>query len=320
MLKASFDAGTRTATGEYVYQYDRGQVLEVHGLPALDDKGAIVTIQFAYATDKQTVGTEAIRDKGVLYAKIPDEILLESQEARAYIYIARGAEEARTQYEIIFTPIARPAPSDRVPIEVSNEWDVLKAEIATHIDDVNAAANRANAAAASVSEELRELGADKSAWETRLQGVESKAADAVSKAADAASKAASAESAAANAVSTANAASQAAAGARDRADSAHSLASSANAKATGAHYWAVNAGVTVDGGGWSYNGTYDRYERNFTVSGMTAAMMPVISTASAGAKCPIIGAVSYGGGVTLYAAEVPTVSATVNIKGINVRG
>ena len=282
-------------------------------------RDSIVTAQFAFATDTQAINSETSVRKGVLYTKIPDEILQENQEARAYIYVTQGEHAARTLYEVVFTPITRPAPSDRVPIEVTNEWDTLRAEIARHIDDTDAAANRANAAAAGVAAEIDALNADKAEWEERLQNAEGEAEQAQTTAQDAMKQAEAAGEAASGAATAAAAGQTAAAAAHDRADSAYSLASSANQKATSAHFWAVNGSIAVNGSGWNYNGTYDRYERNFAVGGMTAAMEPVITTTAAGAACPIVGAVSYNGGVTLYAADVPTVSTTITIKGIGVR-
>lgn len=183
-MKASFDAGRRTATGAYVYQYDRGQTLEVYGLEGITEAGTVTTVQFAFATDAQAISVTPTIHRGVLEASIPDEILQEQQEARAYIYVARGENVARTMYEVIFTPIARPAPANRVPIEVNNEWDALRADIAQHIDATDAAAGRANAAAASLAAEhimtetaRREISVPVTGWVANAQGWQEKTVD-----------------------------------------------------------------------------------------------------------------------------------------------
>ena len=166
-MKASFDPGKRVATAEYAYRYDRGQVLEVYGIEGIDEPGVTVSMHYGLSTDANTVSEAVTVDGDTLRAKVPDTILQHNQEAHAYIYISKGTDVARTLYEVIFTPIDRPAPSDTVPEEVSNEWDTLKAEVQTQITQAGLATNRANAAAASLEEEI-------AGWETRLQAVEAR--------------------------------------------------------------------------------------------------------------------------------------------------
>lgn len=166
-MKASFDPGKRVATAEYAYRYDRGQVLEVYGIEGIDEPGVTVSMHYGLSTDANTVSEAVTVDGDTLRAKVPDTILQHNQEAHAYIYISKGTDMARTLYEVIFTPIDRPAPSDTVPEEVSNEWDTLKAEVQTQLTQAGLATNRANAAAASLEEEI-------DGWETRLQAVEAR--------------------------------------------------------------------------------------------------------------------------------------------------
>ena len=166
-MKASFDPGKRVATAEYAYRYDRGQVLEVYGIEGIEEPGVTVSMHYGLSTDANTVSEAVTVDGDTLRAKVPDTILQHNQEAHAYIYISKGTDMARTLYEVIFTPIDRPAPSDTVPEEVSNEWDTLKAEVQTQLTQAGLATNRANAAAASLEEEI-------DGWETRLQAVEAR--------------------------------------------------------------------------------------------------------------------------------------------------
>ena len=166
-MKASFDPGKRVATAEYAYRYDRGQVLEVYGIGEIKEPGVTVSMHYGLSTDANTVAEAVTVDGDTLRAKVPDTILQHNQEAHAYIYISKGTDMARTLYEVIFTPIDRPAPSDIVPEEVSNEWDTLKAEVQTQITQAGLATNRANAAAASLEEEI-------AGWEIRLQAVEAR--------------------------------------------------------------------------------------------------------------------------------------------------
>lgn len=321
MIYAAFDDQSREATASDVYQYDTGQVLELSGLPP-DLGGVTVEVHYGYDRDAKAEARIAAYDKraGVWRADVPDTYLRRARTVNAYVYVIETELKKRTLYQVTWTPIERPAPSTEVTEPQRDAWAQLIMEMNGAIANADGAASRANAAAASVAEEIRELGADKASWETRLQGVESKATDAVSKAADAAGKAASAESAAGNAVNTANAASQAAAGARDRADSAHSLASSANAKATAALYQRLGAAaLTVNTSGWTYDGTRDRYSKNHAVSGCTADMIPFAACADAGQNFPLCGVASYNGGVTLYMADTPTVNGTVVVRFVGVR-
>ena len=242
-----------------------------------------------------------------------------ARAVNAYVYVIETELKKRTMYRVTFSPIERPAPSTEVTQAQADAWAQLVVEVNGAIAGADAAASRSNAAAAGIAEALSELAEDKRAWEAQIQTMEEKAAQTQSAAQDAAAQAAAAVETAYGAKAKADEGIESARQAHDRADSAYSLASSANQKATSAHFWAVNGSIGVNGSGWNYNGTYDRYERNFAVGGMTAAMEPVITTTAAGAACPIVGAVSYNGGVTLYAADVPTVSTTITIKGIGVR-
>ena len=320
MIYAAFDGQSREAIASDVFQYDTGEALELSGLPG-ELGGVTVEVHYGYEGDAKAEARIAQFDKrgGVWRADVPDVYLQRARAVNAYVYVIETELKKRTMYRVTFSPIERPAPSTEVTQAQADAWAQLVVEVNGAIAGADAAASRANAAAAGVTQEIAALNADKAEWEERLRKAEGEAKQAQTTAQDA-MKQAEAAGEAANGAATAAAAGQTAAdAAHDRADSAYSLASSANQKATNAHFWAVNGSIGVNGSGWNYNGTYDRYERNFAVGGMTAAMEPVITTTAAGAACPIVGAVSYNGGVTLYAADVPTVSTTITIKGIGVR-
>lgn len=310
MIYAAFDRGAREAAASDVFQYDTGQALVLSGLPA-DLGGVTVEVHFGFDKDEKAEARIASYDRkaGTWQAEVPDVYLRRSRTVNAFVYVIETELRRRTLYQVTFTPIERPAPSTEVTPAQRDAWAELVIEVNTAIAGADAAASRANAAAAGVSDAIGDLDADKAAWETRVQAAEADAAAAKSTAQAARTTANTAKTTATNASTAAAAAKTAAQTAQSRADAAYALA-------TGALYYAVEKSITLGTGGWTYNGTYDRYEKNFTVSGMTAAMDVSLTYSAAGQSCPIIGAVSYAGGVTVYAADVPTVSATATVKGI----
>lgn len=164
MIEASFDTrqgGTAAVGG--VFQYDTGQRLRMHGLPApkgfadgddfLSGEEVSVQVQYSYAGDEQTETRLATYDaeQDAWLADIPDSYLTRSTPVQAYIYVSHGADgqasRAKTCYVAAFSPIGRPAPSSRVTPAQANAWDVLVAEVNLTLATMNRATSEANAAA-----------------------------------------------------------------------------------------------------------------------------------------------------------------------------
>lgn len=191
MIEASFDAQGRSAAASGAYQYDTGQRIRLHGLPApeemaeMDDfiEGDVVTVQvqYGYAGDSQTEMRLAAYDAyaGIWTAQVPDVYLRRSEDVHLYVYVSYGETEeksrAKTMYEAVFRPIGRPAPNEAVTPDQVNAWNALVQEINLAISDTNTAQSGANAAAntaATAAETAREAakGAQEAANAAQAEG------------------------------------------------------------------------------------------------------------------------------------------------------
>ena len=206
MIECSFDArNTRNAAVSGAYQYDTGQRLRLCGLPGPDElaerddflSGDVVTVQaqFGYAGDSQTESSLAEWDRTNFcwVASVPDAYLQRHAKVMVYVYVSYGSDDkharCKTCYEAVFTPTSRPAPSNKVTPEQSNEWDRMVAEInlalsetRTATSNANAAATSANEAAAGVESQTGELVRQAS---SAIDGANTAAADAGSAATEA---------------------------------------------------------------------------------------------------------------------------------------
>lgn len=167
MMEASFDR-MRSAAISSAYQYDTGQRLRLHGLPSpqelagRDDflSGDLVSVQahYSYAGESQTEARIAVWDgeARVWTAAVPDAYLLRNEDVHVYVYVGYGQTEesmrAKTMYEAVFRPIARPAPGTSVTPDQTNAWDALVQEVNLAITSANTAASNANAAATQAKE------------------------------------------------------------------------------------------------------------------------------------------------------------------------
>lgn len=163
MIEASFDRSSRMAAVGGVYQYDTGQRLRMNGLPSPDEflagddllSGGIVTVQahFGYEGDEQTEMRLAQWDEASWTWKvdIPDEYLLRIDPVHVYIYVYRGENEddtrARTEYEGVFSPISRPAPSGVASEDMLDRWHDLEVEVNLVLSGANTAIENAIASA-----------------------------------------------------------------------------------------------------------------------------------------------------------------------------
>lgn len=169
MINATFESERRrTASVSGAYQYDTGQRLRLLGLPTpqelsrMDDflSGDVVTVQaqYSYKGDAQSEARLASYDEetGTWQADIPDIYLQRYAPVTVHVYVMYGqdAEHARakTMYEAVFTPISRPAPSERVTPDQISAWDSLVLEVQLAISGANTATSGANAAAEAASQ------------------------------------------------------------------------------------------------------------------------------------------------------------------------
>ena len=169
MILASFDAQrSRGAAISGAYQYDTGQRIRMLGLPTPGEmaradeflSGGAVTVQaqFGYRGDAQSEPRLCQYDETAQawMADVPDVYLTRAQAVHVYVYVMHGADgersRAKTMYEGVFTPAARPAPNTAVTPDQRNAWDVLAAEVNLTLSQMNTAISGANAAAALAKE------------------------------------------------------------------------------------------------------------------------------------------------------------------------
>ena len=195
MLEASFDRGRdRSAAVSGAYQYDTGQRLRMHGLPSPQElageddflSGGMITVQvhFSLKGDSQTQARLALWDEETrcYLAAVPDEYMQTSESVQAYVYVSYGTDEggnsrAKTMYELIMRPIARPAPNNVATEEQWEAWAVKQSEMTLSIDALRAAEQSAQAAAQSTMQAAdtakqaaqQAIGADGAAQEETAQ-------------------------------------------------------------------------------------------------------------------------------------------------------
>lgn len=198
MIEASFDRSSRMSAVSGVYQYDTGQRLRMHGLPSPDEllagddllSGNVVTVQvhFGYEGDEQTEMRLAQWNENGWYwvVDIPDEYLIRIDPVHVFVYVYHGAnsegERARTEYEGVFSPISRPAPSGVASEDMLERWEDLEAEVDLVLSGADAAitnallyAEQATAAAATIDpavQDAKEAALDAKTEHQRLEEVE----------------------------------------------------------------------------------------------------------------------------------------------------
>lgn len=91
-----------------LFQWDRGQVLEIHGLslPSAPE------VHFAHEGAKMAEVQQSTMDaRGVVYARIPDAMLRIAADIRAWVVEEIG-RASKTRREIVIPVIGREKPDD----------------------------------------------------------------------------------------------------------------------------------------------------------------------------------------------------------------
>lgn len=192
MIEASFEkSGERSAAVSGAYQYDTGQRLRMHGLPSpqelagrdefLSGDMATMQVHFGLKGDSQTQARLALWEEksGCWLTMIPDEYLQTAESVYAYIYVSYGLDEAgngrtKTMYELVFRPIARPAPNNVATSEQWEAWAVKCGEMQMSIDALSTAEAGAQTAAQAADTAKQEAqtaaqSAQEAAEETNMQ-------------------------------------------------------------------------------------------------------------------------------------------------------
>lgn len=334
-IKATYDKGATSAPATGAWQYDAGQKMYLYGIPQ-NLKGTI-ELQFAYQGDAKTESRVAEWDAAekAWTASVPNKYLQRSAPVSAYLYATLDEDTAETLYTAVFTPQGRPATGGEVTEDEKNAWGELVGQVTLKLAEMEEAISRANGAAQDVTERLNTLTVKETEWEQRMNAAEANAQEAKEAAQDAASQASAARDAAdasaQAAQATAQGAQDTAQAAQNRADaavltadgalsqamSAKTTADKALSKVVGTHYWAMGPYMfSVSTTGWTYDETNDRYYQDFSVPGMTAAMMPFASSSKIGGKFPMCGCESAADSVRIYMTDVPEVSGFVTVYGL----
>lgn len=143
--KVVFQPGETTARHCGLWQWDYGQVLEIHGL----DLPPAVEVHFAAenSTEDATIRIGTTVDK-VTTVAIPEKYLERSGNMVAYIYLS-NPESGQTEYRILYGVKARQKPE---AFECPEDAELFRYAIVA----VNAAADRAESAVLAVQESGKE--------------------------------------------------------------------------------------------------------------------------------------------------------------------
>lgn len=135
MITAIFNPGDKSVTTEKLLQWDYGQVLSIKGL----DLPKAVEIHFCVYTDSTTITTVGITTDDHTDVEIPDGLLQQERELRAYVYVA-DLEQGKTVRTVNIPIQSRQKPEiPHTPEDAELFREAIKA--------VNDSANRAETAA-----------------------------------------------------------------------------------------------------------------------------------------------------------------------------
>lgn len=141
IIKVIFDPDSATARiSDRIYQYDYGQTLEIHGL----DLPATVAVEYTINGSAPTIDCTGTTTEGILAVPIPNEILEQSGDMKAYIRVM-DAKTGSTKYIIFGMVWEREKPG----VHNTPEEEEL---FARTIEIVNNSASSAEAARAGAEE------------------------------------------------------------------------------------------------------------------------------------------------------------------------
>ena len=131
-LKATFLAGSDTATVKGLYQWDYGQELEIE---ATDIGSEIVEIHFASSNMSEAIVRSCAFSDGTGTVTVPDACLEHSSPITAWIYQIRGTQ-GHTIKTITLPVTARTRPSINrdIPATISDKYTELLTEINETVD------------------------------------------------------------------------------------------------------------------------------------------------------------------------------------------
>ena len=151
MITAIFNPGDKSITTEKLLQWDYGQVLSIKGL----DLPKAVEIHFCVYTDSTTITAVGITTDDHTDVEIPDGLLQQERELRAYVYVA-DLEQGKTVRTVNIPIQSRQKPEiPHTPEDTEIFREAIKA--------VNDSADRAETAANTSEQNAKKTAEDRAA-------------------------------------------------------------------------------------------------------------------------------------------------------------
>lgn len=151
MITAIFNPGDKSITTEKLLQWDYGQVLSIKGL----DLPKAVEIHFCVYTDSTTITAVGITTDDHTDVEIPDGLLQQERELRAYVYVA-DMEQGKTVRTVNIPIQSRQKPEiPHTPEDTEVFREAIKA--------VNDSADRAETAANTSDQNAKKTAEDRAA-------------------------------------------------------------------------------------------------------------------------------------------------------------
>lgn len=151
MITAIFNPGDKSITTEKLLQWDYGQVLSIKGL----DLPKAVEIHFCVYTDSTTITAVGITTDDHTDVEIPDGLLRQERELRAYVYVA-DMEQGKTVRTVNIPIQSRQKPE--IP-HTPEDTEVFRKAIKA----VNDSADRAETAANTSEQNAKKTAEDRAA-------------------------------------------------------------------------------------------------------------------------------------------------------------
>lgn len=159
MITAIFNPGDKSVTTEKLLQWDYGQVLSIKGL----DLPKAVEIHFCVYTDSTTITTVGITTDDHTDVEIPDGLLQQERELRAYVYVA-DLEQGKTVRTVNIPIQSRQKPEiPHTPEDTEVFREAIKA--------VNDSADRAETAANTSEQNAKKTAEDRKTIEEMVETV-----------------------------------------------------------------------------------------------------------------------------------------------------
>ena len=159
MITAIFNPGDKSITTKKVMQWDYGQVLIIKGL----DLPKAVEIHFCVYTDSTTIPAVGITTDDHTYVEIPDGLLRQERELRAYVYVA-DLEQGKT-VRTVNIPIQR-RQKPEIP-HTPEDTEIFREAIKA----VNNSADRAETAANASEQNAKKTAEDRKTIEEMVETV-----------------------------------------------------------------------------------------------------------------------------------------------------